>query len=252
MPFYINNEERDALIEIGADANEINLAGIRDADGVPFAANVFPVIVEPPVGPYNTLVPQIPLDPTLAKVIDGSGGFMSIVYRRTSPIADGVVEIVPTPIVISDTTPTVLKSYTYPNPIYTPRRVLVTVNFSCFSTISGKSIEFWLEYGVGGASSTTHSKFLLPRPSEYHTAPVTATTSVESALSHSHTVTVVHTLATEPTHQQISQCWGVELPALTSPSIPNPPIILVAKDMTGGTGTIELSLDDTVSVSIAG
>jgi hypothetical protein len=316
MSIYINDPEKAILTQVGIDSNEANLNGIC---GGTFASAVFPVIVPPPTGPYSNVVKQTgPYTPEEEKrrnqVFDGTAGFFAGLFRTVSPIAESQVDIVSTP----NTIPAIIDlalpliSYTIPNPLYASRRLLVTSIFSCSATVTGKVMEYWIDYNPGtGLISSPHYRLRLPRPNDYFSAAsefslsagerngssgiVTLTTAsphgiipgdafsadynsvgtaagltsgikiatagttgstiyyqdVVSPVAPTLNVGVAHTYAKDYVHTQVTGTWAINMPPVIHPAS-NAPIKLYAQDMTGGSGAIQLTVDDTISISITG
>ena len=235
MPIYINSDERTALTAIGTDANEINLSGIKDSSDTAFANAVFPI------ADYTDSIPQTPND-RLDKAKEGSSGYLSIVYRRVSPISGSDVSLATPVTLTTSASGTQIHSYTHAQPLYVVRKVVVSVNFTCFASVGGKILEFWVESWNGSAYvETSHAKVPLPRPSEFHSS--VSFTAPDGPLTHS--------TATEAVHHNASQSWSVTLPAVTYPGT-NLAIKLMARDSLGGAGTVELGSYDTVGLSITG
>jgi hypothetical protein len=216
MPVYISATDAALLTSIGADCNEVNLSGITDSTGTPYADSVFPV------ADYGTLVNQTPSTPEdikkLDQVLEGSGGFLAALFRRVSPIVGSALTVGPTITVTTAGGGTELISYTHPDVLYVARKVLVNINFSCSTTGAAKAVTYWVSYGPGGASTTTPARF-----------QVTATT----------------------VHQTVSQSWAITLPAIAYGGS-NAAIKLHAQDVTGGGGSVVLNGDDSISLSIVG
>ena len=157
MAILLNTEEKALCDILANEIDTINAEGLEAPAGFPYAVGTVPI------ENYREII-QIGSKPQIDALNGIRAGFAALI-RQLKPIAysNVVTDVNPPKAFTSATT---ISSLVLPVDMSISRTVIVSVNFSAFSTSTYTGIEYWLE--INGGSPTAHSLFYFNDGNAHH------------------------------------------------------------------------------------